>query len=71
MCFSINTHLHRTGKPRVKTHNVVFYNAALVQYTDINLPMEYTAFLCPAKVKMEAHIFSEMFGIYLPDYMVS
>jgi hypothetical protein len=56
MCFSINTHLQRTGKPKVKTHNVVFYIAALVQYTDINLPMEYTAFLCPAKVKMEAHI---------------
>jgi hypothetical protein len=55
-CFSINTHLHRTGKPTVKSHNVVFYIAALVQYTDISLSKEYTAFLCPAKVKMEAHI---------------
>jgi len=56
MCFSISTHLHITGKPTVKTYNVVFYDAALAQYTDINLPMEYIAFLCPAKVKMEAHI---------------
>lgn len=55
-CFYINTHLHRTVKPTVKTHNVVFYIAALVQYTDINLRKEYTAFLCPAKVKTEAHI---------------
>jgi hypothetical protein len=42
----------KTGKAAVRTHNVVY----VVQYTDINLPMEYTAFLCSVKVKMEINI---------------
>jgi hypothetical protein len=72
MCFSNNTPPQKTGKPTVK---LTLWSCGLqhyvVQSVDTNLSMEYHAFVCPAEVKMEVAHLSEMFGIHLPDYMVS